>query len=132
MTTTKVDITNEYREIIKSPKKISKAEINEALGELYRDYKLTFTLFYNTNSKKWVFIESNKIPYNISRVSIISDKLNVDLSIFKNRQQVIDYIHSQIINKILNIKKECIKVLNKMGVTLPQSEIKMIFTIYKK
>lgn len=132
MTTTKVDIANEYREIIKSPKKISKAEINEALGELYRDYKLTFTLFYNTNSKKWVFIESNKIPYNISRVSIISDKLNVDLSIFKNRQQVIDYIHSQIINKILNIKKECIKVLNKMGVTLPQSEIKMIFTIYKK
>lgn len=138
MTISKVDAMqkNEYLTILGASDKIYKKEISNSLSKCSKGRNLSFILFFNIKTNKWVFIELNKIQYNIGVVSTIKDSINIDLNNFKNSKQLIDYLYEEIKTKISNIKLTCINMLKDLrgrGMYFTDSEFTIVYTfIYKK
>ena len=129
---------NEYITILEASDKIYRKEIINSLSKCSKskNKNLSFTLFYNNISKKWVFMEINQIKYNIERVSTIKCTIEIDLSNFKTTNQLVDYLYEEIKLKILNIKLNCINMLKNLrsqGMYFSDKEFSTVYTfIYKK
>lgn len=129
---------NEYITILEVSDKIYRKEIINSLSKCSKskNKNLSFTLFYNNISKKWVFMEINQIKYNIERVSTIKGTIEIDLSNFKTTNQLVDYLYEQIKLKILSIKLTCINMLKNLrsqGMYFSDKEFSIVYTfIYKK
>lgn len=127
---------SEYITIVGASGKVSRKEIIETLSKCSKGKNLSFTLFFNNISKKWVFMESNQIPYNISRVATIKDTININSDMFRANQEMVDYLYKQIKIKIRNIKHACSSELKKLqgkGVNFTKKDIDIIYTfMYKK
>lgn len=129
---------NEYITILEASDKIYRKEIINSLSKCSKskNKNLSFTLFYNNISKKWVFMEINQIKYNIERVSTIKGTIEIDLNNFKTTNQLVDYLYEQIKLKILSIKLTCINMLKNLrsqGMYFSDKEFSIVYTfIYKK
>lgn len=129
---------NEYITILEASDKIYRKEIINSLSKCSKskNKNLSFTLFYNNISKKWVFMEINQIKYNIERVSTIKGTIEIELSNFKTTNQLVDYLYEQIKLKILSIKLTCINMLKNLrsqGMYFSDKEFSIVYTfIYKK
>lgn len=129
---------NEYITILEASDKIYRKEIINSLSKCSssKNKNISFTLFYNKISKRWVFMESNQIKYDIERVSTIKDTIKIDLSNFKTSKQLVDYLYEEIKLKILSIKLACINMLKNLrsrGMYFSDKEFSTVYTfIYKK
>lgn len=127
---------NEYITILEASDRIYKKEIINSLSKCSTGRNLSFTLFFNNKTNRWVFMEDNKIRYNIGIVSTIKDSISIDLNDFKNSKQLVDYLYEEIKIKIFNIKLACINMLKNLrsqGMYFTDKEFSIVYTfIYKK
>lgn len=127
---------NEYLTILEASNKIYKKEISNSLSKCSKGRNLSFILFFNNKTNKWVFMESGRIPYNISRVTTIKDTININADMFRTNQEMVDYLYEEIKIKIFNIKLACINMLKNLrsqGMYFTDKEFSIVYTfIYKK
>lgn len=127
---------NEYITILGAPDRIYKKEIINSLSKCSTGRNLSFTLFFNNKTNRWVFMESTQIKYDIERVSTIKYTIKIDLSNFKTNKQLVDYLYEEIKLKILSIKLACINMLKNLrskGMYFSDKEFSTVYTfIYKK